>query len=97
MPSDSNWKTPAVRRVAEQLVDRRVVEGQAFQVGPLLRWRFDRIQRVVDQGQRLEPQEIHLEQADLLDLVLGPLGRDLVAVLGALVQRRELDDRLRAR
>ena len=36
------------------------------------------LQRVVDDGQRAQAQEVHLEQAELLDDVHVPLGDDLV-------------------
>ncbi len=48
---------------------------------------------VEDERQRAEAQEVHLQQADALDLLHRPLGRDFVA--GSLVERRVLGDRLR--
>ena len=45
----------------------------------------------MDERQRAQAQEVHLEQPDALDLLHPPLGRDLVAA--PLVERSELGDR----
>ena len=56
--------------------------------GPL-----DLLDRVDDQRQRAQAEEVHLQQADALDLLHRPLGGDFVA--GPLVERRVLGDRPR--
>ena len=53
------------------------------------------LQGVVDDGERAQPQEVHLEQPEALDHVHVPLGDDLV--LGRLVERDQLLDRRGAR
>ena len=84
----------AVRRaVAEHPVGLRIVQRDRVDVevdalGPL-----DLLQRVVDQRQRAEAQEVHLQQADPLDLLHVPLGREFVAL--PLVERRVVGDRPR--
>ncbi len=49
--------------------------------------------RVENERQGAEAEKVHLQQADALDLLHGPLGRDFVA--SSLVQRRVFRDRLR--
>ena len=79
--------------VPEHLVGLRVVERHGVDVevdpfGPL-----DLVERVADQRERAQPQEVHLQEADALDLLHVPLGRDFVA--RALVERRVVGDRAR--
>jgi hypothetical protein len=80
-------------RLAEEVVDRGVVQEQRVEVRPAPRDVGDRGQGIVDQRQRLQSEEIHLEEADLLDVGHRELRRD--RVVRSTVQRRELDDRLR--
>ena len=77
--------------VAEQLVGGRVVERHRVDVEHDGVGAADLGQRVLDQGQRAQPQEVHLEEADALDLLHRPLGGDFVAV--ALEERRVVGDR----
>ena len=56
---------------------------------------LDHLQRVVDDRERGEAEEVHLEKRQLLEAVHVVLGDDFVAV-GA-VERDELLQRLRAR
>ena len=79
--------------VAEELVRRGVVEGHLVERQRLALRLADVGHGVVEQGQRAQPEKVHLEQADPLDLLHGPLRGDLVLL--ALVERRELGDRLR--
>ena len=51
--------------------------------------------RVEDERQRAEAEEVHLQETDALDLLHGPLRHDFVA--GPLVERRVFRDGLRAR
>ena len=96
-PARLELEDPVRLGAAEQLVDRRIVQRKRVEIRLLPGRVTDRAQRVVDQRQGLETEEIQLEQADLLDLVLGELRRDLVLLFRPLVERRELDDRTRAR
>ena len=79
--------------VLEDLIGLRIVERDVVDVeidagGPL-----DLRDRVEDQRQRAQPEEVHLQEADALDLLHRPLGDDFVA--RPLVERRVLGDRLR--
>ena len=72
--------------VLENLVGLGIVERNGVDVeldagGPL-----DLGDRVEDQRQRAQPQEVHLEEPDPLDLLHRPLGHDFVA--GPFVERR---------
>ena len=79
------------RAVGENLVRLRIVERNRVEVEHLAGRRADFLDRVVQQRQRAEPEEIHLQEADALDLLHRPLGRDFVVL--PLIERRELDDR----
>ncbi len=83
------------RRLAarEQLVHRRVVERDPVDVRAGARVRLDRVESVRDHGQRLQSEEVHLEEADLLEVPHGELRRDFV--VRPAIERRELDDRPR--
>ena len=48
---------------------------------------------IVQQRERAEPEEVHLEEPDALDLLHRPLRRDFAVVLLALVERDELGER----
>ena len=79
--------------LAEQVERLRVGERQVLHHDARARGRRDLLEGVVDERQRAQAQEVHLEQADPLDLLHAPLGRDFVAA--PLVERRELGDRPR--
>ncbi len=53
----------------------------------------DELEGVLDDRQVAEAQDVHLQQADGLDVAHRELGRDLA--LDRLVERDELDERLR--
>ena len=77
--------------VAEELVGLRVVERDGVDVdvdalGPL-----DLVERIADERQRAQPEEVHLQEADALDLLHRPLRDDFVLL--ALVERHELGQR----
>ena len=82
---------PKVWPSAEEPIGLLVVHRQPVQRDGLAGRLADVVDRVVQQGQGAQPQEVHLEQAHPLDLLHGPLGRDLVLL--ALVDRREFGDR----
>ena len=54
---------------------------------------LDLVERVADQRQRAQPEEVHLQEADPLDLLHRPLRDDFVLL--ALVERHELGQRPR--
>ena len=62
--------------------------SRSMPVGPL-----DLLDRVEDQRQRAQPEEVHLQQADALDLLHRPLRDDFVP--RPLVERRVVGDRRR--
>ena len=53
------------------------------------------LDRVVEQRERAQAEEVHLEQADALDLLHRPLRGDFAFVLLAAVERHELGERPR--
>src|ERR1035437_5729756 len=69
------------------IVERNAIDVELFARGPL-----DLGDRVGDERQRAQAEEVHLQQTDALDLLHGPLGRDFVA--RPLVERRIFGDRL---
>ena len=81
--------------MTEQVEDGGIVQRHAIDIQLLATGGLDGELGVIDKSERLEAEKVQLEQADLFDLVLGPLRRDLVALFCAAVQRRELDDRFR--
>ena len=81
--------------VDEQLIGLRIVERDVVDVEVDALGALDLGERVLDQRQRAQAQEVHLQQADALDLLHRPLRRDFVAV--ALEERRVVGDRARAR
>ena len=82
------------RAFGENLIRLRVVERNRIEIEHFAGRRADLFDRVVQQRQRAEPEEVHLQEADALDLLHRPLGRDFVVL--AFVERRELGDRLSA-
>ena len=81
--------------VAEQLVGLRVVERDRVDVEVDALGALDLVERVADQRQRAQPEEVHLQEADALDLLHRPLRDDFVLL--ALVERHELGERPAAR
>ena len=67
MPSDSNWNTPDRVAPGHHLVGLGVVERERRHVGPLAGRALDDVQRVLDHVEVAQAEEVHLEQADLLD------------------------------
>ena len=66
---------------SEQFQNFRLVGRQAFQVDRRPAPCRHKLDRSLQYRQGLQTQEVHLQQADLLDDVHGPLRRDLVAHL----------------
>jgi hypothetical protein len=60
--------------VGLRIVERNVVDVEVDALSP-----FDFLQRIVDQRERAQPEEVHLQEADPLDLLHVPLGDDFVA------------------
>jgi len=79
--------------LAEQLVDALVVQWQLVVVEVLVlrASRLDELLRELEDGQRRQPQEVELHQADRLDVVLVELAHRAVAA-GLHVERAEVGD-----
>ncbi len=78
------------RRVAarEHLVGRGVVERQRRHVGPLAARALDDVERVLDHVEVAQAEEVHLQQADLLDRLHRELRHRAVGALAVLVGAR---------
>ena len=79
--------------LAEELVGRGVVEGDLVEIELDPPGLADQLDRVGEHGEGAQPQEVHLEQAELLDRPHGVAGDELRA-LGILVERNVLVQRL---
>ncbi len=85
MAPPSSWKMPIESPCCSSCVDGRVVEGDVVDVGPLAGAGLDQVEGPLDDRQVAQAEEVHLEQAQLLDavhLVLGDDGRVLGAAAG---------------
>ena len=78
--------------VLEQLVGLGIIERQLLEIHLVARRLLDVLDGVIEQGERAQPQEVHLQKTDALDLLHRPLRGDFALVLLALVQRREFCD-----
>jgi hypothetical protein len=77
----------------EELEGLRVVERQVLRIDPDPSAFLDQSGGVRDDGQRLQSQEVHLEQPELLDRPHGE-ARDQLRPLGVLVERHALHEGL---
>jgi len=79
------------RRIAvlENLVGLWIVEGQRVEVRAFAGQTFDVLQRQLDDRQVAQPEEVELDQADLLDIVLVELRHHRTAAIGR-VHRAEV-------
>jgi len=93
MPEDSNWKIPTSRR-AKTAVDLRIVECKRVEIDRDSVVAPDRLESVLQYGQRSKPEEVHLQQTDPFDGAHVPLRRDVP--LARPVERHVLDERGRA-
>ena len=77
MPRDSSWNTAVVRPDFSSVVGRRVVHRQRVDVerrlAALARIAIDDLHGPVDDGERAQAQEVELDQARGLDVVLVEL------------------------
>ena len=88
IPDDSNWNTPVDSPRAEHLVGLRVVERHARRSPTLA----DERDRLVDHVEVAQAEEVHLQQAERLDVLHRELRHDLL-VAALLLQRHVLDER----
>ena len=72
--------------VGQELVGPGVVEGDRVQVDPLASGLRDQLRRVGEHGEGAEAEEVHLQQAELLDRP-HRVARDQLGPLGVLVER----------
>ena len=80
-------------RIAAHLVDRRVGERQLVEIGPDSRRVLDQVQRLGDHRQRAQAEHVHLDQAQVLDVVLVELD-DPPPFHGCRLDRGDVDQRL---
>ena len=85
---------PERLRVVEQLVGLGVVERQGLEVEHSAGGALHELHGVAEDGERLQPEEIHLQQAEVADRAHRVLGDDAAVVV--LLQRQEVDERLGA-
>ena len=78
---------------ADHVVDARIVEAQAVEVGPDAMGPLDHLQALGDRGEGAQPQQIHLDEAEVLDVVLVELDHHPALHAGAL-HRDHVDERL---
>ena len=84
---------------SQHLVGRRVVERHLVDVRTLARGRLDEVQGALDDRQVAQAQEVHLEQAEVLDAVHFVLGDDrgvlgTAARLGLALDRQVIGERI---
>ena len=93
MPDDSNWKTPERVGAREHLVGARVVERQVGQVAEVDVGRLaDDADGLVDHVEVAQAEEVHLEEAERLDVAHRELRDDGLART-LLLQRQVLHQR----
>ena len=79
--------------LADHVVDALVVEGQRVEVGPLPRGLLDEVEALRDRRERAQPEQIHLDEPDVLDVVLVEL-HDHPSRHGRPLHRHDVDERL---
>src|ERR1035437_4884366 len=58
---------------ADHVVDARIIEGEAVEVGADSVGPLDHLQALGDRGEGAQPQQVHLDEAEVLDIVLVEL------------------------
>ena len=89
MPSDSSWNTPSVSPTVEHRVSRASPSGRSSRSGGSPPARLDVLERAIEDRQGAQPQVVHLQEAELLELLPGHWVDDVLAVLA---ERDVLDD-----
>ena len=89
-PGDSIWKHPSVSeaRIVSNVVE--VVERDAVEVDLLPRRARDLVERVAHRAQHAHAEDVELQVAEQLDVVL--VGLDHAMAVGAALQRHALDE-----
>ena len=82
-------------RLVQQVERLRVVERNLVDVEALAGGLFDEIERVLDDRQRLQPEEVHLQQAEVAQRIHRVLRDDFVRVRAG-GERHNIRERLRA-
>ena len=95
----SSWNTPTVSPAPQQVEGLRVVERDAVDVGAGAGALLDEPERDLEHVEVAQPQEVHLEEAEVLDAVHLVLGDDrgvldLPARLRLALDREVLGERL---
>ena len=78
---------------ADHVVDARIIEGEAVEVGADAVGPLDHLQALGDRGEGAQPQQVHLDEAEVLDVVLVELDHHPALHAGAL-HRDHVDERL---
>ena len=91
MPVLSSWNTPVVLPLTKRSISFFVVQRQVIEVDLLAAGRFDELQAIVNQGERLETEKVELDQADLFDPGHFVLGDDAAFFIDK--QRQVIDQR----
>ena len=78
---------------ADHVVDARIVESDAVEVGADAVGLLDHLQALGDRGEGAQPQQVHLDEAEVLDIVLVELDHHPALHAGAL-HRDHVDERL---
>ena len=79
--------------LVEQVVRLRITERQAVNVDRDAMTALHHLDRVADDGQRLQPEEVHLQQAEITDRAHRVLRDDAAVVIK--LERQIIDQRLR--
>ena len=90
-PRAFKLEDPECGAFAEHLVGLRIVERDGIDIDRDAFGALDLGEAVLDERQRAQPEEVHLQEADALDLLHVPLRRDFVP--RPLVERRVVGDR----
>ena len=93
MPPDSNWNTPSVLPSTKIWKVFGLGDVELLQVEVHAVVLLDQLAGPLQDAERLEAQEVHLQQAHLLDDRAFVLGDDVVGARG-LVERHEVRQRL---
>ena len=89
---DSIWKRPMVSTLQITSNTRWSSSGKVVEVGPLSRRLLDEVEALRDRRQRAQPEQIHLDEPEILHVVLVELHDD-PARHGRPLHRHDIDER----
>ena len=79
--------------LADDVEDALVIEWQLVEVGPCARGLLDEFEALRDRRERAQPEQVHLDEPEVLDIVLVELHDD-AARHGRALHRHDVDERL---